>query len=69
MKDVKLNTVGVIAGVIAWIAIMAYYSTQKDGASKPGAEDTILTGLIALGMLAPAAIVAVAVSHVFQRQK
>ena len=55
---------GFVAGLIAWLAIVGYFSTQMAclRSDACGAGDMVLFAVCAIGFLAPAWIVAVVVS-------
>ena len=65
MKDI--NRIGFIVGVIAWFTIIFFSSTQINCQKfqSCGSGDLILFGIISVGMIAPASIVALVVSIFF----
>lgn len=64
----RFTGVGIIAGIIAWFGFCIYQANQ--GAclrnSSCDADDLVMFGVIAVGMIAPAAIVALVVSLLHQ---
>ena len=59
----ELNGFGKLVGVIVWLVIMAMVGVQRDPNATMGVgADSILHGIIAIGMLAPAWIAASFVS-------
>jgi hypothetical protein len=64
-----LNGPGSTVGVIAWLIFMMMAGAEKDpGASMGVGGDAILSGLIAIGMLAPAWIAASIASCFFRKK-
>jgi hypothetical protein len=64
----ELNGPGLTAGVIAWLVIMTIVGIEKGPGTIMGVGgDALLLGLIAIGMLAPAWIVASIVSVFFRK--
>ena len=65
-----INTVGLISGIIAWILIMWYATTQSEclRMDSCGAGSLILFAIIGLGMLAPAWLVALFVTTMTEKQ-
>lgn len=66
----KVQTKSLIAGAIAWILLMIYVvnkSTCLDTDSC-GAEDLFLTGILAIGMLAPSWFVAGLTTVLFDKE-
>jgi hypothetical protein len=64
----KITGAGWIAGIIAWIIIMIYSSTQVECLKfhTCGAGDMILFAVCGIGFIAPAWIVATLVSEIFK---
>ena len=69
MRDV--NRIGLIVGVIAWFAIIILTSTQVSCQKfeRCGAGDLIMFGIISVGMIAPAWIVAFLASIFFKEKE
>ena len=68
MKDI--NRIGLFVGVIAWFVIIFFSSTQVSCQKfhRCGAGDLILFGIISVGMIAPASVVALVVSIFFENK-
>jgi hypothetical protein len=65
----ELNAPGLTAGIIAWLVIMTMVGAVKGPGSIMGVGgDALVLGLIAIGMLAPAWIVASIVSVFFRKR-
>lgn len=67
----KITGQGLVAGIIVWLAIMWYATTQSAclKTNSCGGGDLLLFAIIGLGMLAPSWIVASLVSSIFRPDK
>jgi hypothetical protein len=65
------NMKGLLAGVIAWIIILIWYISKSSCIKYPSCDsgDLFLMATIAVGMLAPAWIVACLASEFFEDMK
>jgi hypothetical protein len=65
----KLNGKGLIAGIVVWVGIMIYTINQTAclKTNTCDGDDLFLTAVLAIGMLAPAWIVAIVVSGMFEK--
>lgn len=67
----KITGIGLVAGIIVWLIIMWYATTQSKCLSTNSckSDDLILFAIIGVGMLAPAWLAAFFVSTVFGANK
>jgi hypothetical protein len=64
MNNYKISNVGFICGLIVWFGIIFYFAAQ----TMYTCPSVILTSIIAVGMLAPAWVVAILVSNTFNKK-